>query len=676
MREIVKGLQRLQIFALLTVCLIVAGCNTGFGRSGNNDLSRLVVTPDAGSVTLDPSFRSSETEYTARVTTLTTEVSFNATTENNLATMRINGTALASDTESQEFQLITGENVFQIVVTAENELTKTYEIVITQAVSTSDDDNLAGLDVAFTDIERDFNSSESAYSADVNYWVNSTAVIYEQSHPDASTVLDVQTEGFGEGVPSNPIDIPVHTGSESTALALTVTSGNGNEEQAYTVEITRTAKSAVNPEYFKASNSGNEDRFGSAVAMDGDYLVVGAFQEDSNSDDTSENNDASNAGAVYVYLDQGDGDWADDVAYVKRGGTGVTIAADDNFGHSVAIQSETLVVGVPGVNEVQVFLKDSGSNSWSHSQTLAPSSLSASAQFGFTLSIEDDYLVVGAPGDNEVYIYEHNGTQWNEESDSPVSVESTTSFGYAVELNRYSESPEFIVGAPGTSSETGSVYVYTFDEDDGWGEDAVGLGELSLVANDRFGEAVSISRNRIVIGAPGEASNATGVSRSVSTNTDLANAGAAYIFERSNQGEDWGFNRYLKSPYSEAIKFGTSVSINADMVAIGAPEESSDSQNLGDVDDGNNTLAENSGAVYIYRHSQDSDDNWSLDTFVKTPSTNSGTDSQRENDNFGETLFFHGNNLVIGAPGEDGQNEWPEAYDSGGESAGAVFIYR
>lgn len=673
MRELAIGMQKLRICALLTMSLIVAGCNTGFGRSGNADLSRLVITPDAGTVTLDPSFRSSETEYEARVTTLTTEVSFNATTDSELATMTLNGAAFANDTESQEFTLTQGRNEFRIEVTAENERTKTYEIVITQAASTSDDDDLTGLDVAFTDIDKSFSAGDTSYSAGLSYWVNSTTVIYEKSHADASVVLDVQTAAFGEGVPSNPIDIPVHSGSDSTALTLTVTSGNGDETQDYSAELTRSAKSDLSPQYFKASNPDNDDRFGSAVAMDGNYLVVGAFQEDSNDDESLDNNAISGAGAVYVYEDQGSS-WSSTVAYVKRSGEGITISVDDNFGRSVAIQNETLVVGVPGANEVQVFLKGVG-NTWNHSQTLAPNSPGSAAQFGRSVSIEDDYLIVGAPGDNEVYIYAHDGSIWAEDSDSPVSESSVVTFGHSVELNRYSEAPEFIVGAPGTNSEAGSVHVYTFDEDDGWEGENVDLTDLNLQAGDRFGEAVSISRNRLIVGAPGEASNTTGIlSDDVSDNTDLEDAGAAYIFARSNQGVEWEFETYLKSPRSRAVKFGSSVSLNADMVAVGAPEENSDWQGLGDEEDGDNDSVDNSGAVYIY--SQASSDDWSLDTFAKIPATNSGDASERVDDNFGEALFFHGNNLVIGVPGEDGDNVWPAGFDTGGSSTGAVIIYR
>ena len=61
--------------------------------------------------------------------------------------------------------------------------------------------------------------------------------------------------------------------------------------------------------YIKAPNAGANDRFGSAVALLGDTLAVGAYQEDSCTTSiataAATDNDCSNAGAVYVYVRAG-----------------------------------------------------------------------------------------------------------------------------------------------------------------------------------------------------------------------------------------------------------------------------------------------------------------------------------------------------------------------------------
>ena len=95
--------------------------------------------------------------------------------------------------------------------------------------------------------------------------------------------------------------------------------------------------------YLKASNTGANDVFG-PVAISGDTLVVGAFQEDSNAigvNGDQANNSATDSGAVYVFV--GDGTNWSQQAYLKASNTG----ANDSFGLSVAVSSDTVVVGAP-----------------------------------------------------------------------------------------------------------------------------------------------------------------------------------------------------------------------------------------------------------------------------------------------------------------------------------------
>jgi hypothetical protein len=95
--------------------------------------------------------------------------------------------------------------------------------------------------------------------------------------------------------------------------------------------------------YIKASNTGDSDGFGSAVAIDGDTLVVGAQYEDSDASgiNGADNNALTQAGAVYVFARSGDG-WAQQ-AYLKASNPGF----NDGFGSAVAIVGNTLAVGAP-----------------------------------------------------------------------------------------------------------------------------------------------------------------------------------------------------------------------------------------------------------------------------------------------------------------------------------------
>ena len=59
-------------------------------------------------------------------------------------------------------------------------------------------------------------------------------------------------------------------------------------------------------DYVKASNTAEDDGFGVAVAVDGDTVVVGANEEDSNGVSPT-NDSAPNAGAAYVFTRTGGG---------------------------------------------------------------------------------------------------------------------------------------------------------------------------------------------------------------------------------------------------------------------------------------------------------------------------------------------------------------------------------
>jgi trimeric autotransporter adhesin len=99
----------------------------------------------------------------------------------------------------------------------------------------------------------------------------------------------------------------------------------------------------------------------------------------------------------------------------------------------------------------------------------------------------------------------------------------------------------------------------------------------SSQAGDFFGNAVAVSGDTVVVGAPREASSTLGVNSA--PNEAAAFAGAAYIFVRA--GSTWSQQAYLKpanvgtSQTNDA--FGSSVAISGDTLVIGAPGEASSS---------------------------------------------------------------------------------------------------
>jgi hypothetical protein len=141
-----------------------------------------------------------------------------------------------------------------------------------------------------------------------------------------------------------------------------------------------------------ASDGAAADSFGYSVAVSGDTAVVGADGDD------------SSKGSAYVYR------W-DGLAWVQRAKlTASDGMANDSFGHSVAIWGDTIVVGAylndVGTNSNQgsayVFVKPPGGwvTTSAFTAKLTASDGMASDWFGCSVAIWSDTIVVGAYWDD------------------------------------------------------------------------------------------------------------------------------------------------------------------------------------------------------------------------------------------------------------------------------------
>jgi meiotically up-regulated gene 157 (Mug157) protein len=149
-----------------------------------------------------------------------------------------------------------------------------------------------------------------------------------------------------------------------------------------------------------ASDGAEFDSFGFSVAVTDNHIVVGA----------PNNDDPSNSGSVYVYNLDGTGQ--------------VKITASDGelgdaFGYSVAVSDNHIVVGAPEDD-------DAGSQSGSvyvynldgtGEQKITASDGAQNDQFGYSVAIQGDKIIVGAQGDDDagnrsgaVYVYNTDGT--------------------------------------------------------------------------------------------------------------------------------------------------------------------------------------------------------------------------------------------------------------------------
>ena len=170
-------------------------------------------------------------------------------------------------------------------------------------------------------------------------------------------------------------------------------------------------------------------------------------------------------------------------------------------------------------------------------------------------------------------------------------------------------------------------------------------GASSFPHGDGFGHSVAVSDHTVVVGAPWEASNATGVNGDQNDNSALL-AGAAYVFVR-NAGS-WSQQAYLKASNTDGSipsnpwgdMFGHCVAVCGDTLVVGAVGESSNATGVGG--DQQDNSAREAGAAYVFVRNGST---WSQEAYLKASNTDTG-------DYFGHAVSVSGDTLVVGAYGE------------------------
>jgi len=519
-------------------------------------------------------------------------------------------------------------------------------------------------------------------------------------------MIDCRYFAFGLALILTPCSMTLADARADPRLSNSLGASDLDEIRAQ-VQINRGSEDLppVQQAYLKASNTDEGDRFAwdGAVAVDGDTVVIGAHYEGSDSTGISgdeANNDADRSGAVYVFVRSG-GSWSQQ-AYLKASNTN----ALDQFGRSVAIDGDTIVVGAKfessnatGVNGDQdnniasasgaayVFVRSGGS--WSQQAYLKASNTGFVDQFGISVAIDGDTVAIGAPSEDSnakgvngdqsnnlasdsgaVYVFVRNGGSWSQQAYIKASnTDAADEFGSVVALSgdtlsvsaRFEDSKTTSVNGndnDNDAEDAGAVYVF-FRSEDNWSQQAY-LKASNAEAGDIFGHSIAIDEDTIVVGAHLEDSNAMGVSGDESNN-DAEFAGAAYVFTRS--GGDWSQQAYLKASNNEEDdRFGTAAAVYGDTLVISSFEGS----NATGVN-GNQTInfASRSGAAYMFTRSANS---WTQQAYLKA----SNTEVQ---DQFGASMALAQDTVVIGARFEDSNATGVNGDQANNEADGAGSAY-
>jgi FG-GAP repeat len=304
-------------------------------------------------------------------------------------------------------------------------------------------------------------------------------------------------------------------------------------------------------------NAANNDVFGGAVAISGDYAIVGAIYDD-------EGGFTHNGSATIFKRNTTSGAWESQGKLLNP-----NPATDDWFGISVSISGDYAIVGashdseggVSGGGSATVFKRNAGTGIWESQGKVTNPNAAQGDQFGITVSISGDYAIVGALTDTEnnidfsgsATIFKRNAGTGIWESQGKMTElypVDGNSFGNAVSI--YGDWA--VVGVSradytNNATDGGLIYIYKRNTTTGVWEVYGTFGNIQAANGDNFGNSVSITDNYILVGARYEDKNG------------LNGVGSATIFKRIEN--IWVTHQKFSMPIPmENGSFGNAVAID------------------------------------------------------------------------------------------------------------------
>jgi len=300
-----------------------------------------------------------------------------------------------------------------------------------------------------------------------------------------------------------------------------------------------------------------DQHFGTAVAMDGDLLFVGA-------PDADDRQVGDNSGAVYVFQNGPDG-WTE----IDRLEAEQPLA-DARFGSQLEVSGDSLVVG-EGYQSTHLHFFHNQGDDWRQQASLEipqiddlQTSVGEMALYGDTLAVS----LAARQGEREhsslfsqVVIYQRRAGQWEQADVLTFGESGLGDYSRALALDGdKGKASRLAVGTMRSQSGflAGAVYIYDRGPS-GW-ERSVTLTAPDGQSWDMFGSSLALDGDMLLVGA-------------AMTSEDSFWDGVAYVFQY-HQGS-WVDQLRLTPPEDGGSGdfFGVHVAVNGDTFLISAPNE-------------------------------------------------------------------------------------------------------
>lgn len=397
------------------------------------------------------------------------------------------------------------------------------------------------------------------------------------------------------------------TPSVNGSFSITFTVSDGTDSTNKDLDLTiNTSPSA---DFLIGSDTREGSNFGTSVSLNGNYALV-----------TEDDGEGYGTGYGYIF-DISTGTElhklspSDQQANDKFGATSKTAAIGGNYA----------AIGAFGKNSsrgaVYVFNISTGTQVYK----LEASDGTSGDSFGYSLAIDGNNLIVGAytaGTEGAAYVFNlSTGTEVRKLT--PSDTGTSMSFGESVAI----DGNYIVVGASRDDENSyfsGAAYVFDLST----GNQLHKLMASDGASYDRFGISVGISGSNIIVGSYGD-------DFGVGTGDAIEYSGAAYIFNAATGTELFKLDASDKSDLKDS--FGYSVSIDGTTAVISAPY--------------NDDAGISSGSVYVFNASNGSQ------------VTKFDADDTLAGDNFGNSIYISGSNIIISADkADDVGNNFGKAY--------------
>ncbi|MGH7467991.1 MAG: choice-of-anchor B family protein [Longimicrobiales bacterium] len=287
-----------------------------------------------------------------------------------------------------------------------------------------------------------------------------------------------------------------------------------------------------------APAAAQEPNYGRAMVMTGSELVIGQPVN------------WYGPGVVYTYRIDRAGQWRERSRLMATDS-----ARMDDFGSSLALDRNTLIVGAPrkrgGSGVAYVFERGSAGANWRQVAIIVPPAAGNHSGYASSLALSGDDLLIGAPAvDSTGVIYQYRRARgaWTLHGVvRPTGVGAGAGFGRTISV----QGAWLLVGAPAADSAAGKVFFSRRQPNGSWSEPQVTELQPSPAARTRAGAAVLLNGDRAYVGAPGTA--------------------RVYVLER-NSADAWSSSRELQpSEDMRGSGLGHAIAMVGTEVWVGAP---------------------------------------------------------------------------------------------------------